>query len=301
MNNKVRLARSLPGIPVLLVLLAATLAYVVLVVLYIAEVLVPAGDNVNLWTLAQIGLLVLLGVAIGIGYGGLTPVNPNEARAVVLFGSYNGTLRSQGFHWVNPFTRRPRISVRVRNFETSKLKVNDHDGNPIEIAAVVVWKVTDTAEALFEVDDYENFVSVQAESALRNLATSHPYDTHRDDEIALRANQAEVADQLRTHIQDRLETAGVQVIEARISHLAYAAEIANAMLRRQQAKAVIAARTLIVEGAVGMVEMALGQLSDKNVVTLDEERKAQMVSNLLVVLCSEHETQPVVNTGTLYS
>ena len=299
--NKERLARSLPGIPALLVLLAATLVYVVVVVLYLAEVLIPTIDAFNLWTLAQIGLLVLLGVAIGIGYAGLTPVNPNEARALVLFGHYHGSLRSQGFHWVNPFTRRRRISLRVRNFETAKLKVNDKDGNPIEIAAVVVWRVTDTAEALFEVDDFENFVHVQAESALRNLATAHPYDTHRDDEIALRSNQSEIADQLRTHIQDRLEQAGIQVIEARISHLAYAAEIANAMLRRQQAKAVIAARTLIVEGAVGMVEMALAQLSAKNVVQLDEERKAQMVSNLLVVLCSEHETQPVVNAGTLYA
>ena len=299
--NKERTARSLPGIPVLLALLAASLAYVVVIILYIAEVLVPAGDNLDLGTLAQIGLLALVGVAIGIGYGGLTPVNPNEARALVLFGHYHGSLRSQGFHWVNPFTRRPRISVRVRNFETSKLKVNDHDGNPIEIAAVVVWKVTDTAEALFEVDDFENFVNVQAESALRNLATSHPYDAHDDEKTSLRANQAEVSDQLRQEIQDRLEKAGVTVIEARISHLAYAPEIANAMLRRQQANAVIAARTRIVEGAVGMVEMALEQLSSKGVVQLDEERKAQMVSNLLVVLCSEHEAQPVLNAGTLYA
>ena len=298
--NKERTARSLPGIPVLLALLAASLAYAVVIILYIAEVLVPAGDNLDLGTLAQIGLLALVGVAIGIGYGGLTPVNPNEARALVLFGHYHGSLRSQGFHWVNPFTRRPRISVRVRNFETSKLKVNDHDGNPIEIAAVVVWKVTDTAEALFEVDDFENFVHVQAESALRNLATSHPYDAHNEGQMALRANQAEVADQLRQEIQDRLEQAGVLVIEARISHLAYAAEIANAMLRRQQANAVIAARTRIVEGAVSMVEMALEQLSSKKIVTLDEERKAAMVSNLLVVLCSEHEAQPVLNAGTLY-
>src|SRR5450759_863571 len=299
--NKERLARSLPGIPALLVLLAVTLVYVVVVILYLAEVLVPAGGYADLWTVAQVGLLLLVGVAIGIGYAGLTPVNPNEARALVLFGHYNGSLRSQGFHWVNPFTERRKISVRVRNFETSKLKVNDKDGNPIEIASVVVWRVTDTAEALFEVDDYENFVHVQAESALRNLATSHPYDTHREDEIALRSNQTEISDQLRAHIQDRLEKAGLNVIEDRISHLAYAPEIANAMLRRQQAKAVIAARTLIVEGAVGMVEMALQQLSAKNVVQLDEERKAQMVSNLLVVLCSEHETQPVVNAGTLYS
>jgi regulator of protease activity HflC (stomatin/prohibitin superfamily) len=298
--NKERIAGSIPGIPMLVLLVVAVIAVAVGIFFYIGAVLVPAGENAS--GLDILGLLLLAGMLtlVIIGFVGLTPVNPNEARALVLFGNYHGTLRRQGLHWVNPFTERRRISVRVRNFETSKLKVNDHDGNPIEIAAVVVWKVTDTAEALFEVDDYENFVHVQAESALRNLATSHPYDTHRDDEIALRANQAEIADQLRTHIQDRLQAAGVQVIEARISHLAYAAEIANAMLRRQQAKAVIAARTLIVEGAVGMVEMALGQLSAKNVVTLDEERKAQMVSNLLVVLCSEHETQPVVNAGTLY-
>ncbi len=299
--NKEHSARSLPGIPALLVLVAATLVYVVVIILYLTEVLVPAGDNVDLWTLAQIGVLLMVGTAIGIAYGGLTPVNPNEARAVVLFGHYHGSLREQGFHWVNPFTHRPRISIRVRNFETSKLKVNDRDGNPIEIAAVVVWKVTDTAEALFEVDDYENFVHVQAESALRNLATSHPYDAHNEGDIALRASQGTISDQLREEIQDRLLKAGVEVIEARISHLAYAPEIANAMLRRQQANAVIAARTRIVEGAVGMVEMALEQLSAKNVVTLDEERKAQMVSNLLVVLCSEHETQPVVNAGTLYA
>jgi regulator of protease activity HflC (stomatin/prohibitin superfamily) len=285
----------------LLGLIVLAVALLLGLIWYIAAVLVPAGEGVGLAELLPVIILILAFVATCIAFGGLTPVNPNEARALVLFGHYRGTVHEQGLHWVNPFSERRRISVRVRNFETSKLKVNDHDGNPIEIAAVVVWKVTDTAEALFEVDNYENFVSVQAESALRNLATSHPYDTHREDEIALRANQAEIADQLRTHIQDRLETAGVQVIEARISHLAYAAEIANAMLRRQQAKAVIAARTLIVEGAVGMVEMALAQLSEKNVVTLDEERKAQMVSNLLVVLCSEHETQPVVNAGTLYS
>src|SRR5512141_1518533 len=299
--NKERVAQSLPGIPMLLGLFAASVALVVALLAYIGMVLVPAGDNPTLLDLLGMLGLIVLSVVVGIAWGGLTPVNPNQARAVVLFGRYRGTIRDQGLAWVNPFTVRRKISVRVRNFETSKLKVNDHDGNPIEIAAVVVWKVTDTAEALFEVDDYENFVNVQAESALRNLATSHPYDAHNDGQIALRANQAEVADQLRQEIQDRLEKAGVQVIEARISHLAYAPEIANAMLRRQQANAVIAARTRIVEGAVGMVEMAVEQLSLKQGVQLDEERKAQMVSNLLVVLCSEHETQPVLNTGTLYA
>jgi regulator of protease activity HflC (stomatin/prohibitin superfamily) len=299
--NKERLARTLPGIPMLLGLIAAAVILVVAFIWWIGADIVPAGENVGFAEMAPFFVMILAFVAVCIGFVGLTPVNPNEARALVLFGRYRGTVHEQGLQWVNPFTQRRKISVRVRNFETGKLKVNDKDGNPIEIAAVVVWKVTDTAEALFEVDDYENFVHVQAESALRFLATSHPYDTHREDEIALRANQVEIADQLRTHIQDRLEKAGLNVIEARISHLAYAPEIANAMLRRQQAKAVIAARTLIVEGAVGMVEMALAQLSAKNVVELDEERKAQMVSNLLVVLCSEHETQPVVNAGTLYA
>jgi regulator of protease activity HflC (stomatin/prohibitin superfamily) len=299
--NKERIAGTLPGIPMLIGLIAAVIATIGVFIWYLAAILIPMGDAVDLLAFLPLVLLTLAFVAICIAFGGLTAVNPNEARALVLFGHYRGTVHNQGLQWVNPFTERRAISVRVRNFETSKLKVNDQNGNPIEIAAVVVWKVTDTAEALFEVDDFENFVNVQAESALRNLATSHPYDTHIEGQTALRANQAEVADQLRQEIQDRLEKAGVQVIEARISHLAYAPEIANAMLRRQQAAAVIAARTLIVEGAVGMVEMALAQLSEKKVVELDEERKAQMVSNLLVVLCSEHETQPVVNTGTLYA
>ena len=299
--NKEHVARTIPGIPALLTLIALTVALVIGFIWYVAGVLEPAGDAVDLLMLLPMFALMLAFTAVCIAYGGLTPVNPNEARALVLFGRYRGTVHEQGLQWVNPFTERRKISIRVRNFETAKLKVNDFDGNPIEIAAIVVWKVTDTAEALFEVDNYENFVQVQAESALRNLATSHPYEAHSEGQVALRANQIEVADQLRQEIQDRLEKAGISVVEARISHLAYAPEIANAMLRRQQAKAVIAARTLIVEGAVGMVEMALAQLSEKNVVTLDEERKAQMVSNLLVVLCSEHETQPIVNAGTLYS
>jgi len=299
--NKERAATFLPGIPMLLGTFVLSVAIPLAFLWWLAAVVVPLGDRVGGLEIVEILLWIAVYIVVLLGWAGLTPVNPNEARAIVLFGRYRGTLRDQGLAWVNPFTLRRRVSVRVRNFETAKLKVNDHDGNPIEIAAVVVWKVTDTAEALFEVDDYENFVAVQAESALRNLATSHPYDAHNDGQVALRANHAEVADQLRTEIQDRLEKAGVQVIEARISHLAYAPEIANAMLRRQQANAVIAARTRIVEGAVGMVELALEQLSAKQVVQLDEERKAQMVSNLLVVLCSEHETQPVVNTGTLYA
>ena len=300
MDNKERGANSLPGMPMLVGTFVLTVVVPLAFIWWFVAVLVPMGDQIGLVELLEVLLWVAVYAVVLLGWAGLTPVNPNEARAVVLFGRYRGTLREQGLAWVNPFTRRPRVSVRVRNFETGKLKVNDHDGNPIEIAAVVVWKVTDTAEALFEVDDYENFVAVQAESALRNLATSHPYDAH-DDQVSLRANPIEVAEQLKSEIQARLEKAGVEVIEARISHLAYAPEIANAMLRRQQANAVISARTRIVEGAVGMVEMALEQLSSKQVVQLDEERKAQMVSNLLVVLCSDHETQPVVNTGTLYA
>lgn len=298
---KERSALSLPGIPVFLVLLAASIGLVAAVIWYAINVLERMGEgDVLLPLLGFVALLVVMGIVMA-GFGGLTSVQPNEARVLVLFGEYAGTVHEQGLQWVNPLTLRRKVSVRVRNFETSKLKVNDHDGNPIEIAAVVVWKVSDTAEALFQVDDYEHFVHVQAEAALRNLATSHPYDAHVEGDVALRSNPAEIATQLRSEIQDRLEQAGVQVIEARISHLAYAPEIANAMLRRQQASAVIAARSRIVEGAVGMVEMALDQLSAKNVVELDEERKAQMVSNLLVVLCSEHETQPIVNAGTLYA
>ncbi len=236
----------------------------------------------------------------GLLWAGFFIVNPNEAKVVTLFGTYAGSARRTGLWWVNPFTVRRRVSLRVRNFESAKLKVNDQDGNPIEIAAVVVWKVVDSAEAMFEVDSYENFVRVQCEAALRNLATSHPYDAHADGQISLRGNTAEVADQLRHEVQARLEKAGVSVIESRISHLAYAPEIAGAMLRRQQASAIVAARQKIVEGAVGMVEMALAALAERRVVQLDDERRAAMVSNMLVVLCSDQHTQPVVNTGTLY-
>ncbi len=233
-------------------------------------------------------------------FSGLTVVNPNEARVVMLFGKYQGSLKEAGFRWVNPLTTRRKVSLRIRNFESSKLKVNDHDGNPIEIAAVVVWRVMDSAEAIFNVDDYEQFVHVQSESALRNLATSYAYDAHVEGELSLRLSAGEISERLKREIQERLVKAGIEVTEARISHLAYAPEIASAMLRRQQASAIIAARQRIVEGAVGMVEMALGSLSEKHVVDLDEERKAAMVSNLLVVLCSDHNAQPVVNTGTLY-
>jgi len=232
---------------------------------------------------------------------GFVIVNPNEGQVLTLFGRYTGTLKDPGLRWVNPFTARTRVSLRTRNFETAKLKVNDFDGNPIEIAAVVVWQVTETAEAIFQVDNYENFMQVQSESALRNMATSHPYDAHNEGQMSLRSHTTETADQLKKEIQDRLTRAGVTVIEARISHLAYAPEIASAMLQRQQASAIVAARSKIVEGAVSMVENALDMLAQKHIVELDSERRAAMVSNLLVVLCSDRHTQPVVNTGTLYT
>jgi regulator of protease activity HflC (stomatin/prohibitin superfamily) len=231
---------------------------------------------------------------------GFIIVNPNQAVVVQLFGKYVGSVKQNGFWWVNPFTNRKMFSLRIHNFETGKLKVNDHDGNPIEIAAVVVWNVMDTAEAAFNVEDYKDFVRVQSESAVRNLATSFPYDAHDDGKQSLRSNTNEIAGELKKEIQDRLSKAGIEVIEARISHLAYAPEIASAMLRRQQANAIIAARQLIVKGAVSMVEMALQQLEESKMVKLDDERKASMVSNLLVVLTSDRDAQPVVNTGSLY-
>ena len=231
---------------------------------------------------------------------GFFMVNPNEARVLQLFGNYAGTAKAPGLRWANPFFTKKRISLRVRNFESSHLKVNDSDGNPIEIAAVVVWKVFETAEATFEVDDYEHYVRVQSEAAVRNAATSYPYDAHDDTIVSLRGATNVVADHLKKEIEDRLHKAGVTVLEARISHLAYAPEIAAAMLQRQQAGAIIAARQRIVEGAVGMVEMALEMLSRKSIVDLDEERKANMVSNLLVVLCGEKGAQPVLNAGTIH-
>ncbi len=217
-----------------------------------------------------------------------------------LFGKYVGSVKTPGLRYANPFYTKRKVSVRIRNFETGKLKVNDQNSNPIEIAAVVVWRVVDTAEALFEVDDYIEYVHVQSEAAVRALSTQYPYDAHQEGEVSLTSHTAQIAERLKVEIQNRLEKAGVEVIEARISHLAYAPEIANAMLQRQQASAIIAARRKIVDGAVGMVEMALDQLSEKEIVRLDEERKATMVSNLLVVLCSDRGTQPVVNTGSLY-
>ena len=235
-----------------------------------------------------------------LGIVGFFMVQPNQGKVLLLFGHYVGTVKDEGLRWTNPFYQKKAISLRVRNFETAKLKVNDNSSNPVEIAAVVVWRVVDTAEALFEVDNYENFVHVQSESALRGLANQYPYDAHEAEQLSLSGSTADVAAQLQHEIQERLSKAGVRVIEARISHLAYAPEIASVMLRRQQANAIIAARRKIVEGAVLMVEDALQQLSAKQIVRLDDERKAAMVSNLLVVLCSDQQTQPVVNTGTLY-
>lgn len=244
---------------------------------------------------------IFASLLVAVLWVGLFMVHPNQARVLQLFGKYVGTVHEPGLKWANPFFAKKAVSTRVRNFESGKLKVNDSNGSPIEIAAVVVWKVFDTAEALFEVDDYEEFVQIQSESALRNLSTTYPYEPHEGEDAALRSHPVEIAQALREEIQDRLEQAGVTVIEARISHLAYAPEIANAMLRRQQASAIIAARTQIVAGAVGMVDMALEHLKAKHVVELDEERKAAMVSNLLVVLCGEEGVHPVVNTGSLYT
>ena len=280
---------ALPGIPVLLVLLLAVAASV-----YGLVAGVRAGSAALL-----IGSGIVLTLACFL-LAGLFVVNPNEARVLQLFGRYVGTSRVAGLRWANPFYTKRRISQRVRNFESGQLKVNDNEGNPIEIAAVVVWQVVDTAEAVFMVDDYNNYVKVQSESALRNLATSYPYDAHDEITTSLRGHTASVAAHLQREIQERLDQAGVQVLEARISHLAYAPEIAQAMLQRQQAGAIIAARQRIVEGAVGMVEMALDMLSHRAIVTLDDERKAAMVSNLLVVLCGDKATQPIVNAGTIY-
>jgi regulator of protease activity HflC (stomatin/prohibitin superfamily) len=280
---------TLPGIPMLLLLLGLLLVTVILMLRAF-----EAGSVVLGLFLALAGFIEFFLMF------GLFMVQPNNAVVLQLFGRYVGTTRDEGLRWANPFFSKRPVSLRVRNFESSKLKVNELEGSPIEIASVVVWQVVDSAEALFRVDDYENFVHVQSESALRQMATSYPYDLHDGIKIALRSHSAEISDHLQKEIQERLSQAGVEVIEARISHLAYAPEIASTMLRRQQAHAVIAARTLIVEGAVSMVQLALEQLSTRGVVDLDEERKAAMVSNLLVVLCSDSDAQPVVNTGSLY-
>ena len=280
---------SISGIPFLIVLILAVLAAGFLFITGISTDSVPRILSAVATFVISIFLMT-----------GLYKVEPNQSAVLSLFGKYIGTVRTPGLRFNNPFYSKKKVSLRVRNFESGKLKVNELDGSPIEIAAIVVWEVSDSAEAVFNVDDYESFVQIQSEAAIRAMATSYPYDQHEDGQISLRSHPAEISDRLRTEIQDRLAQAGINVIEARISHLAYSPEIAQAMLQRQQAGAIIAARQKIVEGAVGMVEHALEELSDKGVVELDEERRATMVSNLLVVLCSDRATQPVVNTGSLY-
>ena len=278
---------TLPGVPVVVVLIAALIA--------------------NIWWGAQIAqsavpaVPVVLGLILAVCWFGFFMVQPNQAAVLQFFGKFVGVERKNGLRWANPFYSKQAVSLRVRNFESGKLKVNDAEGSPIEIAAVVVWQVHDSAEAVFNVDSYENFVHVQSEAALRQMATSYPYDLHESHAVSLRSHSKEINEHLKEEIQERLARAGVTVLEARVSHLAYAPEIAQAMLQRQQAAAIIAARTRIVEGAVSMVHMALEQLAEKGVVRLDEERKAAMVSNLLVVLCGERGTQPILNTGTLYN
>ncbi|MCP5329792.1 MAG: SPFH domain-containing protein [Pseudomonadales bacterium] len=280
---------SLPGIPAAVILIALALAA--------GWNFTQAADAAN-HVMALLSVLVVVLCALCLP--GFFMVEPNQAAVLSLFGKYVGTVKDQGLRFNNPFYRSRKVSLRVRNFESGKLKVNELEGSPIEIAAVVVWRVHDSAEAVYNVDDYESFVHIQAEAALRSMATSYPYDQGDSDQIALRSHATEISHDLAKHLAERLTEAGIEVMDARISHLAYSPEIAGAMLQRQQAGAIIAARERLVEGAVGMVEMALNQLKSKAVVELDEERRAQMVSNLLVVLCSDKATQPVVNTGTLY-
>ena len=285
-ESEYRTSNGLPALLFLLVIMALAVATLI------------QGGNSQAPVLIVGGVLALIIASISLG--GLFIVNPGDAKALILFGDYKGTVKKAGFWFANPFLTKKRISLRVRNFETTKLKVNDGRANPIEIAAIVVWKVVETAEALFEVDDYQKYVAVQSESAVRAVAQGYPYDSHADNEHSLSTHTAEVSKALQQALQDRLSLAGVAIVEARISHLAYAPEIAQAMLRRQQATAIIAARFKIVEGAVGMVENALELLSKKGIVHLDEERKAQMVSNLLVVLCSERDASPIVNAGSIH-
>jgi len=264
-------------------------------------VIVRAGIEQDVAWPGRFWYAIIVLVVASLLWSGFFVVQPNTARVIVFFGRYVGSVRQSGFWWTNPFTQKPLVSLRIHNFNSEKLKVNDALGNPIEIAAVVVWRVVDSAKALLDVENYQEFVATQSETAIRTLATRYPYDSHREGEESLRGNPDDIARELKNEVQARLEVAGVEVLEARISHLAYAPEIAQAMLRRQQAEAIIAARQRIVEGAVGMVEMALQQLSEHNVVDLDEERKAAMVNNMLVALVSESEATPVINTGTLYA
>lgn len=255
---------------------------------------IRTGNDSILWFFIPLVFISFL------SFGGFMIVQPNESRVLILFGKYTGTIRDAGFWWVNPFTVKKHVSLRIRNFNSEKIKVNDLHGNPIEIAAVIVWRVVDSARAIFDVQNYEQFVAIQGETAIRTLASEYPYDTNEGEKESLRNSPTEVAENLQKELQTRLEITGVFVVEARITHLAYAQEIAQAMLRRQQAQAIVAARFKIVEGAVGMVQQALQDLSDKNIVKLDEERKAQMVNNLLVALVADHEAIPVINTGTIY-
>jgi len=282
--------KSFAGIPILVAALLIFIGAIALLAYNINQ-----GEKV-------IGVLcVIFGIMLSLFLSaGLYMVEPNKSAVLSLFGKYMGTTRIQGLRWNNPFFSKKKISLRVRNFESGRLKVNDEGGSPIEIASIIVWEVVDSAEAVFNVDDYESFVQIQSEAAIRSMASIYPYDPHEEDEIALRSHPVEVSERMKTEVQERLAEAGINVIEARISHLAYSPEIAQAMLQRQQAGAIIAARQRIVEGAVGMVEMALESLKEKGVVDLDEERRAAMVSNLLVVLCSDRATQPVVNTGSIY-
>jgi regulator of protease activity HflC (stomatin/prohibitin superfamily) len=281
--------RGLPGIPMLLVVLAAVVG---------AGWLFYRGATALDWVLAASGAVLLLGILIALG--GFVSIEPNDARVLTLFGNYTGSLKAPGLWWVNPLAQKRKVTQRVRNFETQKLKVNDRNSNPIEIGAIVVWRIIDTAEATFEVEDVESYVRVQAESALRALASKYPYDAHAPAEVALATHQEEVSTELGSQLVARFAKAGVEVMESRVSHLAYAPEIAAVMLQRQQAAAVVAARQTIVEGAVGMVDMALEMVEARGMAKLDEERRAAMISNLLVVLCGDRGTQPVVNTGSLY-
>ncbi|MFJ8693768.1 SPFH domain-containing protein [Streptomyces roseolilacinus] len=282
-----------------LALLSGLLGLAVGVCVVVAGTMVPAETS----TAGRVGLIalgVLVGLAALFAMCGLNMVAPGEARVVQLFGRYRGTVRTDGLRWVNPLTSRVAISTRVRNHETAVLKVNDAYGNPIELAAVVVWRVEDTAQAMFEVDDFEQFVSTQTEAAVRHIAIEYPYDAHEEEGLSLRGNAEEITEKLAAELHARVEAAGVRIIESRFTHLAYAPEIASAMLQRQQAGAMVAARQKIVEGAVGMVEAALERIAERDIVELDPERKAAMVSNLMVVLCGDRSAQPVVNTGTLY-
>ncbi len=262
--------------------------------LYLIFVGIRTGETTVLWFFIPLVLITFL------SFGGFMIIQPNESKVLVLFGKYTGTVKDSGFWWVNPFTVKKHVTLRIRNFNSDKIKVNDLHGNPIEIAAVIVWRVIDSARAIFDVQNYEQFVAIQAETAIRSLASEYPYDTNEGEKESLRSSPTEVAENLQKELQTRLEITGVNVVEARITHLAYAQEIAQAMLRRQQAQAIVAARFKIVEGAVGMVQQALQDLSDKKIVNLDEERKAQMVNNLMVALVADHEAMPVINTGTIY-